>query len=161
MANEQNAGNKNDVVMVGCKLPNGYIMELIPKHDGWNPPPTGPRVTLNGANTLPSDNGLIKVNPRVLGYGRTMVNRSFWDQWLAANKDREVVVKGFIFAETKADDFRAHAKEKLPEKTGLEGLSPDGTDERIRKVQIPGHAETKVETDAEHLQKLQRALEAA
>jgi hypothetical protein len=161
MANEQIAGNKNDTVIVGCKLANGYIMELIPKpNDGWNPPPAGPRVTLKGANSVPSDSP-IHVNPRILGYGRTIVSREFWDRWLAANKDREVVANGFIFAEAKEADFKARAREGLPEKTGLEGLSPDGKDDRLRKIQVPGHPETAVETDAQHLKRLQDSIDRA
>src|SRR6185437_3034315 len=123
MANEQSVGNKNDVVIVGCKLPTGYWAEIMPPPreapigSVMRPGPAGQRIKLNGANTVPTDN-LIVVNPRVLGYGRTVVPREFWEKWLAANKDREVVKNGFIFAEAKEADFRAHLKEGLPEKTG-------------------------------------------
>lgn len=166
MANEQNVGNKSDVVIVGCKLPTGYLAELIPPpreaREGsvTRPAPAGVRIKFNGANTVPSDS-LIVVNPRVLGYGRTAVPREFWEKWLAANKDREIVKNGFIFAESREADFRAHVKEGLPEKTGLEGLTPEGNDARMKKIQIPGHPETKIETDAEHLKRLQDQVDRA
>jgi hypothetical protein len=146
-----------DFVWVGCKLPHGLWLEHIPVPNSdarnWNPGPKGPRVRLNGANKAQT-NQLLLVTPRVHDYGRTQVDRSFWERWLAANKDMDAVKKGFIFAEEKKDDFKAHRNECLPEKTGLEGLTPDGDDERIKKIEVPGLTETKVETDKEHLARL-------
>jgi hypothetical protein len=166
MANDTapSAGNKNDTVMVGCKLPTGMWLELIPKPNGpdggnpWQPPPTGKRVFVKGANSVATE-GPIRVNQRVLGYGRTAVSRQFWDEWYKANKDRTLVARGFIFMEQKEQDFLAHARECLPEKTGLEGLNPEGRDERLLKTQIPGQPETIVETDAQHLRRLQDSME--
>ena len=156
-------GNKNDCVIVGCKLATGFWLELIPKSDpnDWRPAPAGPRIKLNGANSVPSDS-LIQVNARVFQYGRTVVPREFWERWLAANKERDYVKGGFIFAEDKKADFNAHAREALPEKTGIEGLSPEGNDERMKKdadINVPGHPETKVETDQEHLKRLREQLD--
>lgn len=170
MANEpQSAGNKNDVLIVGCKLATGYLAEIVPipekEPHNWNPKPAGQRVLFAGANqaaeTASLGGALIRVNPRVLNYGRTVVNRSFWEQWSKQDTAKELLNKGFIFAEAKQEDFRAHAKENLPEKTGLEGLSPEGNDERIRKVALAGHSETKIETDQEHLARLQRSMSEA
>jgi hypothetical protein len=168
MANEQNLGNKNDSVMVGCKLPHGIWAELMPPPreapDGQvrGPPPGGTRVQLKGANSAASTAALggtlIRVNPRVLNYGRTPVSREFWERWSKQEVAKGFIEKGFIFAETKEVDFRAQAKEKLPEKTGLEGLSPDGKDERMKTIRIPGQPETVVEGDAEHLKRLQKEL---
>lgn len=168
MANE-NAGNKNDTVIVGCKLPTGFLAELIPTPDNtpnnWNPKPAGARIHFAGANqaaeTAHVGGSLIRVNPRVLTHGRTRVNRSFWDKWRQTPEAKALIEKGFIFAEESLDDFRSHAKETLPEKTGLEGLSPEGNDERIRKVQLPGQPETKIETDAEHLKRLRASMDQA
>jgi hypothetical protein len=152
---DKNQTSGAEIVVVGCKLPSGLFLELIPHNEGWNPPPTGPRVRLNGSNSV---DRTIHVNPRILTYGRTTVNKSFWDQWLAANKESEIVKKGFVFAEEKVVDFRAHAKEMLPERTGLEGLNPEGKDERLKNIQLPGHPETVVETDQDQLKRLQENL---
>ena len=160
MANDSNMSNKNDTVIVGCKLPHGYIMEIIPKpNESWQPPPAGPRMSLNGANTVASDSP-VYVNPRIFGYGRTVIPREFWDRWFAQNKDREVVAKGFIFAEAKEPDFRAHARDGLSEQTGLEGLNPNSKDDpRLRKLSKGGGRETVIETDEQHLRKLQQSMD--
>jgi hypothetical protein len=164
MANEQIAGNKNDAVIVACKLPTGYVMELIPIPDNsphnWNPKPAGPRVTLKGANSLPRES-LVRVNPRVLEHAKTHVSREFWEQWSKQDTAKALIDKGLIFVVNKESDFKAQAREKLPEKTGLEGLNPEGNDERMRKVQLPGQPETKVETDQEHLNRIRRSMDQA
>ena len=169
MANEQNIVNRSaDTVVVGCKLPHGYIMELTPKpNESFQAPPAGPRVTLNGANSVPSDSP-VHVNPRILGYGRTIVSRQFWEKWLSLTKERnggndiEVVAKGFIFAEPKEADFRSHARDGLSEKTGLEGLNPIAKDEpRLKTIARNGHPETMIETDAAHLKRLQDSIDRA
>lgn len=172
MANEQqNVGNKNDVVMVGNKLPHGLWAEIMPAPreapDGQvrSPPPCGPKIELKGANsaatTAALGGNLIRVNPRVLNYGRTPVPREFWERWSKQEVAKGFIDKGFIFAEAREPDFKAHAREKLPEKTGLEGLSPEGNDERMKAVRIPGQPETVVEADKDHLRRLQKELEAA
>lgn len=162
------AGNKNDVVIIGCKLPHGYVLELIPTPENtpnswnlnWNPKPAGERVTLKGANSLRQS--ALAPNARILEVAKTVVNRSFWERWVKnQSADCEPYRKGFIFVEETTADFRAHAKEILPEKTGLEGLNPDGNDERIKKIEKSGRRETKIETDAEHLEKLRRNMDVA
>lgn len=172
MANEQqNLGNRNDTVIVGNKLPHGLWAEIMPTPreapDGQvrSPPPTGKRIKLEGANsaatTAAFGGNLIRVNPRVLNYGRTAVPREFWERWSKQEVAQQFIGKGFIFAETKEPDFKAHAREKLPEKTGLEGLSPEGNDERMSKVRIPGQPETVIEADKDHLRRLQNELNTA
>jgi hypothetical protein len=166
MANEQMS--KNDVVMVGVKLPHGLWAELTPPPreapDGQvrSPAPAGQRILLKGANsaatTAALGGNLIRVNPRVLGYGRTAVPREFWEKWSKQDVAKSFIDKGFIFAEAKEPDFKAHAREKLPEKTGLEGLNPEGSDDRMKAIRIPGQPETVIEPDKEHLRRLQNEL---
>lgn len=145
-------------VWIGCKLPGGIWLELIPSHEGWNPPPTGPRVRLNGSNTVQREM-ILRVNPRVLDFGRTSVDKSFWEQWLKANQTNKLVTNGFIFAEDNVADFKAHARGALGENTGLEGLNPEGKDERMAKIRVKGSPETIVEGDAEHLARLRKSME--
>jgi hypothetical protein len=167
MANE-NIGNKNDVVIVGVKLPHGIWAELMPAPreapDGQvrSPAPAGQKILLKGANSAASTAALggtlIRVNPRVLNYGRTAVPREFWERWSKQEVAKGFIDKGFIFAEAREPDFKAQAREKLPEKTGLEGLSPEGNDERMSTVRIPGQPETVIEADKDHLKRLQKEL---
>jgi hypothetical protein len=168
MAIEQSTGNKSDFIIVGCKLPHGYRAEIVPPvreaPDGQvrSPAPTGPFHIFNGANSAASTAALggniIRVNPRILNYGRTAIPRDFWERWSKQETAKALIDKGFVFAETRENEFKAHAREKLPEKTGLEGLSPEGDDERMEAVRIPGQPETVVETDKDHLRKLQKEL---
>lgn len=167
MANEQ-LGNKNDVVICGNKLPHGLWAEIMPTPreapDGQvrSPPPAGQKILLKGANSAASTAALggtlIRVNPRVLNYGRTAVPREFWERWSKQEVAKQFIDKGFIFAEAREPDFKAQAREKLPEKTGLEGLSPEGNDERMKTVRIPGQPETVIEADKDHLKRLQKEL---
>jgi hypothetical protein len=164
MANEQISNS----VIVGCKLPHGLVAEIMPPPreapDGQvrSPAPAGQKIIFKGANSAASTAALggsmIRVNPRVLNYGRTAVPREFWERWSKQDVAKSFIDKGFIFAEVKEADFKAQAKEQLPEKTGLEGLSPEGNDERMKAIRIPGQPETVIEPDKEHLARLQREL---
>lgn len=169
MANEQqNNGKPSDSIIVGCKLPHGLLAELTPTPreapDGQvrSPAPMGQRIHFKGANSAASTaalgGSLIRVNPRVLNYGRTAVSREFFERWSKQETAKELIAKGFVFAEAREVEFKAHSRDKLAEKTGLEGLSPDGKDERLKAVRIPGQPETEVETDQAHLRKLQNEL---
>lgn len=168
MPNEQNVGNKNDLVLVGNKLPHGIWAEIMPAPrqapDGQvrSPGPAGQRILFKGANSIPTSAALggtmIKVMPRVNMFGETRVPREFWERWSKQEVAKQWVDRGLIFVVTKEADFRAQAREKLPEKTGLEGLSPDAKDERLKKNAIPGQPETVIEADADHLRRLQREI---
>lgn len=165
MASEQLS---NNAVMVGVKLPHGIWAELTPSPreapDGQvrSPPPAGQRILLKGANSAANTAALggtmIRVNPRVLNYGRTAVPRDFWDRWSKQEVAKSFIDKGYIFAETKEQEFKAHARQNLSEKTGLEGLSPEGNDERMKAIRIPGQPETVIEPDKDHLRRLQNEL---
>jgi hypothetical protein len=92
-------------VTVGCKLPNGLILEMGEK-----------RVTLNGANS----------SSIVGGHGLTEgVDKEFFDAWMAKNKHLHFVKEGHLFAHEKEVNTKAQAKERAKEKTGLEQLNPD------------------------------------
>src|ERR1700728_713900 len=163
MTNEQSPSSRSDVVIVGNKLPHGLVAELnVPPReapDGQvrSPPPAGARVLFKGANSAAQTAALggtmIRVNPRVLNYGQTVVDRSFWERWSKQEVAKPFIDKGFIFVVNREADFKAQAREKLPEKTGLEGLSPEGNDERMKTIRIPGQPETVVEPDKEHLRR--------
>lgn len=92
-------------VNVGCKLPNGLILELGDK-----------RVTLNGSNA----------SVIIGGHGITEgVDKDFFDAWMAAHADLAFVKGGFLFAHEKANNTAAEAKDRAGEETGFEPLNPD------------------------------------
>jgi hypothetical protein len=91
-------------VIVGCKLPNGIILELGNK-----------KVTIKGANS----------SAIIGGHGITEgVDKELFDAWMIANKDLSFVKKGFIFAHEVNKNVSAEAKDRRLEKTGLEALDP-------------------------------------
>lgn len=100
-------------VTVGCKLPNGLHLD----HNGK-------RVTLNGTNS----------GNLIGGHGLTVVDKDFFDAWLAGHKDYAPVKAGLIFAHANENNARAEAKEKEKNKSGLEGLDPEKPAPGIKKA---------------------------
>jgi hypothetical protein len=94
-----------NTVTIGCKLPNGIVLEL-PDKDGKIV-----TVTLAGSNSS-----------KVLGalHGETGVDADFWAGWKSANKDFVPFKSGAIFEAKTPKDAAAKAKD-TPE-TGLEPL---------------------------------------
>lgn len=91
-------------VTVGCKLPNGLIIQVGNKSH-----------TLKGAN----DTAIVG------GHGITEgVDKELWDAWNAANKDRTMVKNGHVFAHGKTESTKAEATEKTSNKTKLEPIDP-------------------------------------
>jgi hypothetical protein len=159
------------VVRVACKLPHGLYLELRdppPPVDPlkpflsveWNyPRPPRVNIKLNGANTARNqwNNGITRVMPPRYDFGITEIPEDVWIEWEKKWHDHPFIKGGFIFAMPRLKDVIAEAKVRAPEKTGLEPLSPDIKDDpRFRHIGLPGQPETHVETDLQHLQKLQR-----
>ncbi|ENR5770034.1 hypothetical protein ACFXTU_002294 [Salmonella enterica] len=92
-----------EMVTVGCKLPNGLVLEVGTK-----------RVQVAGWR-----NNDIKI---VGGYGLTPVEKSFWEAWLAKHGQQPYVKNGVIFAQDKANSAAAQATEQEAVKSGLEPL---------------------------------------
>lgn len=92
-----------EMVTVGCKLPNGLMLEVGPKQvqvAGWR-------------------NNAVKI---VGGYGLTQVEKAFWEAWLAEHGQQPYVKNGVIFAQDKANSAAAQATEQKTVKSGLEPL---------------------------------------
>jgi kynureninase len=101
-------------VTVGCKLPNGLIIELGDK-----------RAELNGANS----------SEIVGGHGLTEnVDKEFFDAWMEKYKDLDFVKAGHLFAHEKEVNVKAQAKEKAKSKTGFEKLSPDDAPKGVEAI---------------------------
>lgn len=110
-------------VIVGCKLPNGLIMELIKPGPLNMPTPPSKRVTLAGANSLRTSKA---ENPLVSRYAMTPVDEEFAREWFKQNAQMDFVKAGAVFIAKDAKEAQAEAKEKVDEvKTGLEPLNPD------------------------------------
>ena len=103
-------------VTVGCRLPTGIILRL---DDGQG---DETQVELKGQNA--DMNGALFIQSTHCGY--TEVDKDFWEAWVAKNADFPAVANGAIFAEATESKTRAAAKERVKEKTGLEGVSPEG-----------------------------------
>ncbi|MCP2041665.1 hypothetical protein L1281_002276 [Neisseria sp. HSC-16F19] len=100
-----------NTVTVGCKLPNGLVLEV-----------GGRAVTLNGANSA----------HLIGGHGITHdVDAELWAAWLERHRDRAMVKNGFVFAHDKTADTKAEAKDKSRNKTKLEPLSPDAKENGV------------------------------
>jgi hypothetical protein len=157
-ADEQGAESSRSTttVLVGCKLPNGLVMELLEPGmildkdgkpaEGRRPAPAGERVILKGANSLRTDRRAAQGEHP---YGITTVSKAFWEAWFARNKDFDFVRRGFVFVVERAGadnalaDARAISKERRGLRTGLEALALE-KDPRMEPGPTPA---TTVEVD--------------
>lgn len=94
-------------VSVGCRLPNGVVLELGDK-----------KVTLNGLN---------KVVIIGVDHGITEVDGDFWAAWSELNKDFTPFKNGAIFSAGDAKSTSALAEDLQGVKTGLEPIDPNAT----------------------------------
>lgn len=95
----------SEVLTVGCKLPNGLVLE----QDGYT-------VELNGSNSA-----LV-----FGGYGLTEgVNKDSFDKWLSVHSNQPYVKNELVFAQAKTNSAQAKASENAKVKSGLEGLPQD------------------------------------
>ena len=96
---------KQKTLIVGCKLPNGLIIEV-----------GGQSVELNGANA----------SNIIGGHGITYdVDADLFNAWMEAHQDRDMVKNGFVFAHEDAKNTKAEAREKTDNETKLEAINPD------------------------------------
>lgn len=127
-----------DTVYVGCKMPNGLILqnfafeevrEAVPQ--GFRDVPMARRLPeayrLNGVSLtheqrMTGDVGYAIVSGAAITPG---VPREFWERWLEANKASELVKNHIVFAHREEASVRRMAKEYAAQKTGLEPLDPD------------------------------------
>lgn len=103
-----------ETIVVGCKLPNGLVVE----QDGYT-------VTLNGANS----------SNVVGGYGLTEgVDKDAFAKWMEVHKNQPYVKNELVFAQAKANSAQSKATENASVKTGLEGLPQDKPAPGIEKA---------------------------
>ncbi|EMC4337225.1 hypothetical protein VEL91_002649 [Cronobacter sakazakii] len=103
-----------ETIVVGCKLPNGLVVE----QEGYT-------VTLNGANS----------SNVVGGYGLTEgVDKGAFEKWLEVHKNQPYVKNELVFAQAKANSAQSKATENASVKSGLEGLPQDKPAPGIEKA---------------------------
>lgn len=102
-----------ETVTVGCKLPNGIVLEV----EGYS-------VVLNGANA----------SNVIGGYGLTEnVDKEAFDKWLKVHAGQSYVKNELVFAQAKTNSAESKAKENADRKSGLEGLPQDNPMPGIQK----------------------------
>jgi hypothetical protein len=107
----------NETVIVGCKLPNGLILEVEDK-----------RVCLRGSRIVSQPNQRKGyVAPEVIyADSINLVNKEFWEAWTAkVGKNYKPLRSGAIYASSNKIEATAKAKESADEKTGFEGVDPN------------------------------------
>ncbi len=130
-------------VTVGCKFPNGLVLELgkMGETEGKN---AYRRVYLNGSNTR-------RIHSVAAGHGLTDVDKDFWEAWSTKFKHLTALKEKHVFAVDDAASAQAVAIEHMGEKSGLEPLDPAA----LPAADESKHAELSV--DAEHLQRVKRS----
>lgn len=104
-------------VLVGCKLPNGIVLE--------HPEKPEVKVTILGLNKR-----------TIIGsdYMSTDVDGEFWDAWIKSNAKFPAVKSGAIFVAKDLRSLEAAGKEAKKRRTGLEPMQTDGKDPRAGGV---------------------------
>jgi hypothetical protein len=146
---EPNKVNGTATVVVGCKLPNGLILEMGRPGDGED----YTRVLLKGprGNCIQTVDG----NPVVGGFGLTTVSKAFWDAWFKRNQKMKFIRDGHVFVHENVDRATGHAKERADLRTGLEALDPNAP---VLGRALDG-TEVRVEVDAEHFSRAKMRAE--
>ncbi|MDA8348273.1 MAG: hypothetical protein M0038_05635 [Pseudomonadota bacterium] len=169
-ANQATRANSTKLVWIGCKLPQGATLELFeePSPDVrkamelglsnprvFMPPVVKARFTLKGANSVVNDFSVRGLAQPSFGYGITPIPEDFWNEWLAQHKGKAAVMRGFIFAMPNERAAMSESKDRAAEATGLEPLRPDVQNDR--RVNTGSRPEERVEADATHLARLNKA----
>lgn len=90
-------------VTVGCKLPNGVLVEIH-----------GYKIKLNGSNS----------SNIIGGFGITEgVDSDFFHEWMTLYESMPFIKKGLVFGLNKTDDVRKESLVRESIKNGLERLS--------------------------------------
>ncbi len=91
-----------DAVVIGCKLPNGFVMQVG-------------EVT----HVIKGFNHSVVVG----GHGITEdVPKELWEAWVKENKDRDLYKNGFVFAHGNVESTKAEATEKAKTRSKTEPL---------------------------------------
>jgi len=109
----------NNIVTVGCKLPNGLHLDFA------EPGKPLRRVSIRGSNSS-----------RVIGgFGITEgVPSEYFEDWMAKHQELPAVANGLIFAMEKSESTVAKSKEYAGLKNGLEPMLQEDKTVGIKKL---------------------------
>ena len=108
-AGQAEKANGTIMVTIGCKLPNGLLLEM-----GRIGDPDYVVVALKGAN----DSAVVG------GYGMTQVSEDFWKAWYQKNQGLTFVKKQMVFVAPDVASAASKAMELAEKKSGFEALDP-------------------------------------
>lgn len=146
----------SSTVWIGCKLPNGLLLQLHeetqmdrPVVGGGIKPVkvfmrTGETVRLRGP-AVPF--GALPRFTIESGYALTEVKRDFWERWVEQNKTMDIVKEGLVFCQSDKVNAEAEARDKGRDiMSGLEPLvGPQ--DRRVEKLQSPNLTDIDIDND--------------
>src|SRR5712691_785090 len=122
------------MVVVGCKLGNGIILQLCEMEKNHEPVMGGgSRDIMTGRKVgekynIRGPNVKFGEIPKFLmanGYALTSgIPEDFWNEWVKQNHDADIVRRGLIFAYHKMEDVEAKCRENEKKLTGLEPIDP-------------------------------------
>jgi hypothetical protein len=138
-------------VTVGCKIPNGIVLQLCRPTKWIEETPSGsrdrvrydkfgPRVFVQGpaypTGTVPDGYG---DRPQMAGGFAltTGIPKDFWDAWLEQNAESTFVVNGQVFAQPTLDRAQGTGKENAAVKSGFEPLSRDMDPKKDARLPTP------------------------
>ena len=138
-----------ETVTVACKYPRGLTIRAgefrdiqRPAHGGgfvterqWVP--TGRTAYIKGPKrAIPDGDPADPMSASADGYALTFgVDKDIIDQWLADNKDSDIVTSGMIRVNTKASELKAMTREFRDTASGLEPLKQSG-DPRVPRMVV-------------------------
>ena len=115
------SGTTDEMVLVGCRLPNGFILSLGEGED------TVTHVVKGTAHyIMPNDKRKFTAPDLINGAALTPVPKKFWEAWSEKYKN-SVSLRGenpSLFAATSRNEVSAIARDHEKTKTGLEPLDP-------------------------------------
>lgn len=111
------APRKSSTVFVGCKLPNGLVID----HEGAS-------ATLRGANH----------SELIGGFGITEVPADLWEVWSKKFRDNPLITTGIVFAQGTFARAKAAAKDAAELVSGFERLNPEKPTPGVEKVDEEG-----------------------
>lgn len=107
-----------ETVIVGCKLPQGLLLEVdgitvrVNGSARYNMPRPNKKHLQLGVNVHASD-------------GLTTLDRGFWEKWCEAHKDYGPLVNGHIYSSATMNKAKTMAEKTADAKTGFEPLDPN------------------------------------
>jgi hypothetical protein len=116
------------LISVGCKLPQGLIIELGYKivPGGVERGPDYQQIQLAGANQHSTIVGTLRSpSPRDLRPGITNnVDEALFDAWMKAHANTNIVKNGLVFKAKNAGEATAKAADIAQKPSGLEAIDP-------------------------------------